>query len=53
MGLSVGQTLIYKLDQMKGLDLEVLSTMSNTYCAPPTEEDARLLEEIWNSKTGK
>jgi hypothetical protein len=38
---------------MEGLDLEVSGTMSNTHCAPPTEEDARLLEEIRNSKTGK
>jgi hypothetical protein len=38
---------------MEGLDLEVLGTMSNTDCSPPTEEDVRLLEEIWNSKAGK
>jgi hypothetical protein len=53
MGPSVGQTLMEKLDQMEGLDLEVSGTMSNTDCSPPTEEDARLLEEIRNSKTGK
>jgi hypothetical protein len=33
-----------KLDQMEGLDLEVSGTISNTDCAPPTYEDARLLE---------
>jgi hypothetical protein len=38
---------------MEGLDMEVSGTMSNTDCAPPTEEDARLLEEILNSKEGK
>jgi hypothetical protein len=27
--------------------------MSNTDCAPPTEEDARLLGDIRNSKAGK
>jgi hypothetical protein len=27
--------------------------MYNTDCAPPTEEDARLLEDIRNSKAGK
>jgi hypothetical protein len=53
MGPSAGQTLMEKLDQMEGLDLEVSGTMSNTDCAPPTEEDARLLEEIRNSKAGK
>jgi hypothetical protein len=53
MGPSAGQTLMYKLDQMEGLDLEVSETMSNTDCAPPTEEDARLLEEIRNSNAGK
>jgi hypothetical protein len=52
MGPSVGHTLMEKLDQMEGLDLEVLGTMPNTDCAPLTEEDARLLEEIRNSKTG-
>jgi hypothetical protein len=46
MGPSVGQTLMENLDQMEGLDLEVSGTMSNTDCAPPTEEDGRLLEEI-------
>jgi hypothetical protein len=53
MGLSMGQTLMEKLDQMEGLDLEVSGTMSHTDCAPPTEKDARLLEEIRNSKAGK
>jgi hypothetical protein len=53
MGPSSRQTLMEKLDQMEGLDLEVSGTMSNTDCAPPTEEDARLLEEIWNSKSGQ
>jgi hypothetical protein len=48
MGPSAGQTMIEKLDQMEGLYLEVSGTMSNTYCAPTTEEDARILEEIWN-----
>jgi hypothetical protein len=53
MGTSAGQTLMDKLDQMEGLDLEVSGKMSNTECAPPTEEDARLFEEIRNSKAGK
>jgi hypothetical protein len=53
IGPSSGQTLMEKLDQMEGLYLEVSGTMSNTDCAPPTEEDARLLEEIRNSKAGK
>jgi hypothetical protein len=47
------QTLMDKLDQMEGLDLEFSGTMSNTDCAPPTEEDDRLLEDIHNSKAGK
>jgi hypothetical protein len=38
---------------VEGLDLEVSGTMSNTDCAPPTEEGARLLEDIQNSKAGK
>jgi hypothetical protein len=50
MGPSSGLTLMEKLDKMEGLDLEVSGTMPNTDCAPPTEEDARLLEEIQNSK---
>jgi hypothetical protein len=50
---SSGQTLMEKLDQMEGLDLELLVTMSNTDSAPPNEEDDGLLEEIWNSKAGK
>jgi hypothetical protein len=53
MGPSAGQTLMEKLDQMEGLDLEVSGTMSNIDCSPPTKEDARLLEEIRNSKAGK
>jgi hypothetical protein len=53
MGPSAGQTLMEKLDQMEGLDLEVLGTMSNTDCAAPAEEDARLLEDIRNIKAGK
>jgi hypothetical protein len=53
MGTSAGQTLMDKLDQMEGLDLEVSGTMSNTDCSPPTEEDDRLLEDIRNSKAGK
>jgi hypothetical protein len=53
MGPSSGQTLMEKLNKMEGLDLEVSGKMSNTECAPPTEEDARLLEEIRNSKAGK
>jgi hypothetical protein len=53
MGPSSGQTLMEKLDQMEGLNLEVSGKMSNTDCAPPTEEDARLLEDIWNSKARK
>jgi hypothetical protein len=44
MGPSARQTLMEKLDQMERLDLEVSGTMSNTDCAPPTDEDARLLE---------
>jgi hypothetical protein len=44
---------MYKLDKMEGLDLEVSGTMSNTDCALTHEEDARLLEDIWNSKAGK
>jgi hypothetical protein len=52
MGSSSGQTLMDKLDKMEGLDLEVSGKMSNTYCVPPTEEDAWLLEEIQNSKAG-
>jgi hypothetical protein len=36
MGPSAGQTLIENLDKMKGLDLKVSRTMSNTDCAPPT-----------------
>jgi hypothetical protein len=50
---SARQTLMEKLDKMEGLDLEVSGTIYNTDCSPPTEEDARLLEEIRNSKTGK
>jgi hypothetical protein len=42
-----------KLDKMEGIYLEVLGTTSNTDCALPTEEDARLLEEIRKSKAGK
>jgi hypothetical protein len=42
-----------KLNKMDGLDMEVSGTTSNTYCAPPTEEDARLLEENRISKFGK
>jgi hypothetical protein len=53
MGPSAIQILVEKLDQMEGLDLEVSGTMSNTDCAPLTEEDARLLEQIWNRKAGK
>jgi hypothetical protein len=53
IGPSTGQTLMEKLDQIEGLDLEVLGAMSNTYCAPPTKEYARLLEDIRNSKAGK
>jgi hypothetical protein len=53
MGTSAGKTMVEKLDQMEGLYLEVSGTMSNTDCAPRTEEDARLLEDIRNSKAGK
>jgi hypothetical protein len=53
MGPSARQTLMEKLDQMEGLYVEVSGTLYNTYCAPPTEEDARLLEDIRNSKAGK
>jgi hypothetical protein len=53
MSPSARQTLMEKLDQMEGLDLEVLGKMSNTDCAPLTEEYARMLEEIRNSKAGK
>jgi hypothetical protein len=53
MGPSAVQTLMEKLDQMEGLDVEASGTMYNTDSAPPTEEDARLLEEIRNSKAGK
>jgi hypothetical protein len=53
MGPSAGQTLMENLDQMEELDLEVSGTMSTTDCSPLTEEDARLLEEIRNSKAGK
>jgi hypothetical protein len=52
-GPSSVQTLMEKLYQMEGLDLEVSGTMSNTYYAPTTEEDDRLLEEIRNSTAGK
>jgi hypothetical protein len=51
-GPSAGQTLMEKLDKMEGLDLEVSGKMS-TYYAPPTNEDARMLEELRNSKAGK
>jgi hypothetical protein len=53
MGTSARQTLMEKLDQMEGLHMEVSGTMSNINCAPPTEEDDRLLEDIRNIKTGK
>jgi hypothetical protein len=53
MGPSAVQTLMEKLDQIEGLDMEVSGTMSNTDCASPTEEDTRLLEDIRNSKAGK
>jgi hypothetical protein len=53
MGTSARQTLMEKLDQVEGLDLEVSGTMSNTDYAPPTEEDARLLEKNRNSKAGR
>jgi hypothetical protein len=53
MGPSAGQALMEKLDNMEGFDLEVSETMSITDCALPTEEDARLLEEIRNSGAGK
>jgi hypothetical protein len=53
MGPSAGHILMEKLDQMEGLDLEVNRTMSNIDCAPPTEEYARLLEDIRSSKAGK
>jgi hypothetical protein len=33
--------------------MDVSGTISNTEFAPPTKEDARLLEEICNSKAGK
>jgi hypothetical protein len=48
IGPSSVQTLMEKLDQMEGLDLEVSWKMSNTDCAPPTEEDT-----IRNRKAGK
>jgi hypothetical protein len=41
-----------KLDKMDGLDMEVSGTMSKKYCEPPTDEDARLLEENQNRKFG-
>jgi hypothetical protein len=44
MGPSAGQTLMEKIDQMEGLDMELSGTMSNTDCAPPTEEDAMMLK---------
>jgi hypothetical protein len=53
MGTSAGQALMDKLDKMDGIDLEVSGTMSNTDCTLLTKEDARLLEYIWKSKTGK
>jgi hypothetical protein len=53
MGPSAGQNLLENLDNMDGLDMEVSGTTSNTDGAPPTEEDARMLEEIRNSKARK
>jgi hypothetical protein len=45
--------LMEKFDQMEGLYMEVSGIMSNTDCAPPTQEDVRLLEEFQNSKVLK
>jgi hypothetical protein len=53
IGPSSGPTMMDKIDKMEGLDLLVSGTMYNTDCAPPTEEDAGLMEEIRNSKAGK
>jgi hypothetical protein len=53
MGPPSGQTMMDKLDNMDGIDLEVSGTLSNTDCVLPTEEYSQLLEEIRKTKTGK
>jgi hypothetical protein len=52
VGPSTDQNLMEHLNKIDDLDLEVSGTLDNTDCTIPTPEDAEILEEIRNSRTG-
>jgi hypothetical protein len=53
MGASVGQTMMDKLDNMDGIDMELSGTMSNTDFTLSSEDGTQLLEEIQKRKAEK